>query len=481
MRLTRFLGADTDGARRARTAFIAALVTGLLLRLAVACFPRYVSGDELWYQAFARVIVDGAEWHAQDAGLAVGPFQRPPGYAAWLACVFAVFGDVSMMPARVANACVSSASPILVALLARAAFPRARRTLPVFAAWAQALNFVDIRIVQTLMSENLCTPLCIVSVLAALHLARRPSVRWALTLGVAAAGAAYMRADAPSVTAGAGVAAIVMRGRRRGVLASGIGHWMLAGGLAVSLCLPWCAYLHRSTGRVAFMADLSTAEGVKERDGWLSWLSNSIDERRDWLQLYWFGPHAVDPDWIPGGFYRLPGEREEVLVLLARARAAGRIDPSVDAEFAVIAARRRAAEPLRFLVVLPALRTAQIWLHPTDDDFPRSMEPRSRSIFSWAIEVALRLVRPFAGLGFFVCVWWLLRGRDAAGPAVVAAGAVVARSVVMVWWLPLTSTWGMYEARYVAVVQPIALLATVAAIHHLWSASGPPWRLRPRA
>jgi hypothetical protein len=438
---------------RAGSAVLWATVAALVLRLAVASFDKFPTGDERWYLEQARRLVSG-----EDALSSLRFFLRPPGMALWVAGLLRAFGD-SLTAVRVVHAVVAAATPWLVAAIARSAFPRMRR-LPAVAAWVQALNPLDVATVQWVLSENLATPLSLLVVLTTLRAARRPT--WGRVLAVAGCTAALMhvRVDGVFVTVGAGLGAVGLRAARRGWRRAALGRWAAAGAVTAALCVPWSLWVSSHLGRPTLLVAPPHERWPVYWAGWMRWLAHADLERTDWLRAYWWSPAAVDPAWLPPSVYASPDEEREVLALLARARAHPGEALAVDAEFERLAAARREASPLRAALVLPAKRTLNIWFDPFDSDVPRHMQPVRRSPPSWALEIALRIARPLAGLGLVAALAFLFRPRL---PSLVPAAAVVVRSVAMIQGVPLVSGLACYEARYMAVVQPLALLLAAAA------------------
>lgn len=447
-----------EASARLRRTLVAATAVGLLLRLGVCFFPKFTTGDELWYAGVAAKLVHGLPTFTD-----ADAFGRPPGMPFWIAWIFALFGTESVVPVRVVNAIVSATTPWLAARAARALFPRQRTTLPLAAAWIQALNPLDVKTVQWVMTENLVTPLTLFGIVLALRTARRARLRDAAILGVVAGLLQYLRMDSFLLSAGLVGGAALLRLRRRGLRAIGsaIRPAAAAAGVAVLLCVPWSAFVSARLGRPVFLCDAKAYPPFLERAGWLRWISNSYLPRKDWLRIFWWGPKDVDLAWVPDSVWASDAERRECLALMERTRAAGRLLPEVDAEFDRIGQARRRADPLRYHVVLPALRTANVWFDPMDDDQPRHMDPVRRSAPSWALEAALRVARPVAGLGFVVALALFFVPSV---PAFVAAAVIVSRTVGLYFMFPLATGYGIHEGRYVATVQPLALILLAAVV-----------------
>ncbi|MCG3133793.1 MAG: hypothetical protein HMLKMBBP_01058 [Planctomycetes bacterium] len=448
-----------EAVRRA-TAFVrAAFAAGLLLRLVVALkFARFSSGDELWYRDMAHRIVSGEPvWFASDDHL------RGPGTPGYVALVWTIAGSESLAAVRFVNALLLSSTPLLCAALARRLFP-AMPFAAAAAAWLAALNPVELRFVQVVMSESLVIPLCLGWLLALLELWRAPRAAPALTAAALGAALIHVRHDSAAVVAAvcvAGFVAALIRGAPRARAAAA---WIGTAALAIALCIPWSVFASRRFGRPLFVChtDPLDAEGLAHRRGWNRWLATTYRPRKEWLRLWWWGyAHGdVVPAWLHDDLFDGPDEREKVLAWLAEGRAAGGMNPVTEAKFQALGDERAARHPVRFWVGYPLLRIGNVWFHPTDDDFPAHMEPTQRGAASTALEVALRTYRVLFGLGLLaVVVMWFRWRRITFLPA----SLVLLRTAQMAWGPQIA--WGlcMSEIRYVAPVQPVALVFLAGA------------------
>ena len=85
----------------------------------------------------------------------------------------------------------------------------------------------------------------------------------------------------------------------------------------------------------------------------------SVDE------VYWkVSGEPLDPQQLPERAFDTRPEYEKTLALIERYNQQLYIDPEMDAEFEEIAQQRQEHSHLRYLVWLPFLRTADMWLRP---------------------------------------------------------------------------------------------------------------------
>lgn len=218
--------------------------------------------------------------------------------------------------------------------------------------------------------------------------------------------------------------------------------------------------------------------GVGKPAGYLDWLTT-------WTAFYYDGARAAYP--LDGGYYSrivIPPraydsahEESEVRALLERLARVERQEfpDDIDQAFGRIAAERRARNPVRQWLVLPALRAGMMWLAPGfssgfdvefGDDLreklaAQSWEQRARFIrdnaFAVAVKSALVLLR-LAVIGGFLVV--LVR----AGPSLSRRFAwlvlcyAVAKTAFLVYQ-------GFDEPRL--VIQPLALMAAAWLLYQL--------------
>ena len=88
-------------------------------------------------------------------------------------------------------------------------------------------------------------------------------------------------------------------------------------------------------------------------------------------EILWNAPgDPIDPKKLPSRAFDNPAERDATLAAIADYNEAQDITPELDALFGKIAADRIRAHPLRYYVVLPLLRVADMWLRPRTELLP---------------------------------------------------------------------------------------------------------------
>jgi hypothetical protein len=88
-------------------------------------------------------------------------------------------------------------------------------------------------------------------------------------------------------------------------------------------------------------------------------------------EIYWSVPDSnLDPEKLPSRALDSQAERDATLAIIADYNQSQNIPPDLDARFAKLAADRIRAHPVRYYVVLPVLRVADMWLRPRTELLP---------------------------------------------------------------------------------------------------------------
>jgi hypothetical protein len=107
--------------------------------------------------------------------------------------------------------------------------------------------------------------------------------------------------------------------------------------------------------------------------GFNRWVNTWIADYTSTEEIYWNVPgEKVDPANLPARAFDNPAQKQQTLQLLADYNNALTVTPELDARFATLADERLRAHPLRYYVVLPALKIADMWLRPRTEMLPPS-------------------------------------------------------------------------------------------------------------
>ena len=388
--------------RNARFFFWTSLAALGLRLLFVFRFPAVVDDSRL-YANIAKNWLHYGIYGVTDSGQVVPTLSRLPGYPAFLAAVFAIFGVDNFRAVLLIQVLFDIGTCFLVADLARRCLSdRAAKSAFMLAALCPFLaNYAAAALTETL--EVFFTAL-------ALNLAVKGIQIWNLSADTTAAQPSALELKAGSVAGsatfvwlGCGLsigAAILLRPDGGIVLAVVEGYLLLllirrawvrlktesvlsaslpilragiivAAG-ATALLVPWTLRnlrtLHRFEPLAPRYANDSDEPVMPGFNRWVkTWMADYVSVQ----EIYWSVPgEAIDATKLPRRAFDSEQQREETAALFADYNQDHDMTPELDARFAALAAERIHASPLRYYVWLPALRIADMWLRPRTELLP---------------------------------------------------------------------------------------------------------------
>jgi 4-amino-4-deoxy-L-arabinose transferase-like glycosyltransferase len=413
----------------------AAACSGLVLRLfLVLKFPVPDSGDAPFYIQLA--------WNWLKNGVYGFPINdqltpvdmRVPGYPAFLAAVFAFFGN-SYRAITIAQAVLDVGTCFIVAVIAARLAPEAsRRRVALAGVWLAALCPFIANYAAVALTETLCIFLTALASLilldafkvslgaAVLSLTVAPSLyRWFADPwflgGILAGFGALVRPETPLLLLAAGLALVALWWRPRdwGKLLRAV--VLMAAGLVLPL-LPWAARNLRTLHEVQFLAPrYSELPGEFTPLGFSAWT-------RTWL--WRFGDVYIS-DWkvdveeipiesLPARAFDSDAERDRIAAILDDYNTTLTLTPAQDAAFRQIAGERTARKPLRTWLEIPALRSLALWFTPRVELLPVSghlwplADEWDDDRLDFLATLSLIAVNLFY-LGLALAGVWLTRGR----------------------------------------------------------------------
>jgi len=317
---------------------------------------------------------------------------RLPGYPAFLAVIFWLFGPGNFSAVMLAQILVDLGTCLIVSDLARRMVSeRAARIAFVLAALCPFLaNYAAAVLTETL--EIFFTALALDCAAAALN--RMPQIGvephakpdvldrthrklWAAT-GAAIAACILLRPDGGILLAAIALylAGLVWRHR-----ADRIADILVAGVIVVVIALaplaPWTIRNFRTLHHFQPLAPRyanETNELVSR--GFNRWVKTWIADYASVEEIYWNVPgDKIDPEKLPsraidGPTEDNPAQRDETLAVIADYNLSQDMTPELDARFGNLAADRIRAHPVRYYVGLPLLRVADMWLRPRTEILP---------------------------------------------------------------------------------------------------------------
>ena len=349
--------------QRARVHLFLALGLGLALRLWWMHAYPLVDGDSLLYGDVAKNwLLHGIYGFSTQNGIHP-TLIRLPGYPLFLAACFRLFGVEHYRAVLLAQTGIDLAGCVLIAGFAvRTLHLRAG----IAALYLSALCPFTANYVVTPMAETLTLFTIALGLYALMRYVERPAITlwfWALTAAISYC--ALLRPDGALL----GVVllpAMVFYARKTIPTPRAM---RLAAYCAALALLPFCAWTLRNARTFHVLQPLaprSAADpGEAVHPGWNRWVQSWCVDFAGTYEIYWNEGNApMDFNSLPARATETPAEHAAVAALFAEHNAAFNLTPEMDAKFARLAAERVARHPLRFYLVLPALRLADMWLRP---------------------------------------------------------------------------------------------------------------------
>jgi hypothetical protein len=381
--------------RQHRSFFLGTTLAALALRLFFfVSFPEFTDDSRVYADLAANWLQHGIYGQTQATQI-VPTDTRLPGYPAFLAAIFWLFGPGNFRAVMLTQILLDLATCLIVADLARRAVSeRAARIAFVLAGLCPFLaNYAAAALTETL--EIFFTALALDGAAAALNRMRDGGAEmgtgklWAST-GAAIAACILLRPDGGillaavvfylAVAAPTGPSDFEERPASpkrcpdtkpeffRSRLAAGI----MVVVFALAPLAPWTIRNLRTLHHFQPLAPryANETDELAPR-GFNRWVKTWIVEYASVEEIYWNVPgDKIDPGKLPSRAIDNPAERDATLAVIADYNQSQDMTPELDVNFGKVAADRIRAHPVRYYVVLPVLRVADMWLRPRTELLP---------------------------------------------------------------------------------------------------------------
>ncbi len=343
------------------------LATGAALRLWLIDAHPQVQGDSLVYGDIAtNWLTHGIYGHSVGHPSGVTTIEptlvRLPGYPAFLALCFAIFGLANYQAVLYLQALIDLVSCLLVAGLAgKICGPRAGQIALLLAALCPfTASYVASPLTETL--SIFCVALGFRALAEVLD---RPRLQWTAALIFSWSFATLLRPDG-ALLAVVLWTALIVYGRKSLGFRSAL-RLALASGL-FSL-LPFVGWTARNARTFHVFQPLAPRyandPGEFGSPGFVRWIRTLTADFTTTNEIYWAGnSDRIDPANLPARATDNPAQDQETRRLLQDYNAITTLTPEIDARFAQLAQERIRAHPFRYYVTLPLLRLADMWLRP---------------------------------------------------------------------------------------------------------------------
>jgi 4-amino-4-deoxy-L-arabinose transferase-like glycosyltransferase len=368
--------------------FVGASLAGVVLRVFfVFRFPAVVDDSRL-YANIAENWLQHGIYGVTNSGVIMPTLSRLPGYPAFLAAVFTLFGVENFRAVLLVQVLFDLATCFLLADLARRLFcERAAQAAFLLAALCPFLaNYAAAALTETL--EIFFTTLALDLAVCGLGIGevspqRTPHLVW-VGCGLAVGAGILLRPDGGILLAAIGgyLLWLLLRSlrrdedgegtntrlRRRTIVWAGI---LVAVGATAPL-VPWTLRNMRTLHRFEPLAPryANDSDELVMR-GFNRWVRTWIAEYVSVEEIYWNVPgEEIDVARLPRRAFDSQQQRDVTSQLFAEYNRDHDMSPELDARFAALGAERIHSAPLRYYLRLPVMRIADMWLRPRTEMFP---------------------------------------------------------------------------------------------------------------
>ena len=362
--------------REHRRFFLGIALAGLVLRLFFFVYFPAVTDDSRIYADLATNWLRHGAYGTTQSGEIVPSDARLPGYPAFLAAIFALFGAGNfravMLVQMVADLCTCL---VLADLTRRTVSAGAARIAFVLTALCPFLaNYSAAVLTETL--EVFFTTIALDLAVAGVDRLDQGQTFWRnwAAAGAAIAVCILLRPDGGIVLVAAGLYLVVRlwkRNREHRNIIPLVQAGILVGLFALAPLLPWTMRNVRTLHHFEPLAPrYATDVDELAPRGFNRWVATWIVDYASVEEIYWSVPgDKIDPDKLPARALEMP-QRDATLALIDDYNESHDLTPELDARFAQLAAERVREHPIRYYVVLPALRIADMWLRPRTELLP---------------------------------------------------------------------------------------------------------------
>jgi 4-amino-4-deoxy-L-arabinose transferase-like glycosyltransferase len=345
-----------------------ALLAGLLLRvLFVILHPRW-GGDTFVYGSLAENMLTHHVFGFAD------PVLRPtlirlPGYPIFLAACFVIFGHANYLAVVCVQVVIDLVSCVLLGLLTRRLWnPRVGMfALSLAALCPFTANYAAAALTETL--SIFCVVLALFSFerIALRWRTGKSTLLWSIVLGAALSFATLVRPDQGLLSAAVVPALLWLTLRTpHKTLAQRLAPAVIASLIVLLPLLLWGVRNWRVFHVIQPLAPRQANDpGESVPTGFQRWYRTWGIDYKSTFDIYWnYDGAPLRLKDIPPRAFDTPTQRAQTAALLDSYNQEQSGTPAFDATFGQLAAANIAAHPVRYYVLMPLAREANMWLRP---------------------------------------------------------------------------------------------------------------------
>jgi 4-amino-4-deoxy-L-arabinose transferase-like glycosyltransferase len=357
--------------RRNLTFFLFASLAAVILRtFFIVRFPSVVN-DSFVYGDIAKNWLQHGIYGLSGPDEISHTYIRLPGYPAFLAFVFAVFGVDHYGAVLIVQACADFATCILCADMARRLLgPHAAKLAFVLAAICPFLaDYAAAALAETL--EVFFTALALDFVIAAFQ--NNKQLTWA-GAGAACAAAILFRPDGVLLLVSIEAYLIFSITFKHGATPklSQFRAPTIVLVLSIAPLVPWALRNWRTFHRFQPLAPrYANEENEFVPMGFNRWVKTWIGDYTSVEEVYWQVPGSkIDPMQLPSRAVDTPAQQIVTTAAINAYNTELHVTPELDKKFATLADQRIRAHPVRYYIELPLIRILDMWVRPRTEMLP---------------------------------------------------------------------------------------------------------------
>ena len=351
-----------------------ATLAALALRLLFIFRYPAITTDSFMYGDIAKNWLQHGIYGLSGDGISP-TYIRLPGYPAFLAALFAVFGMEHYRAVLVMQMLVDIATCFLIADIARRmkSAETAKLAFLLAALCPFLANYAAAALTETL--EIFFTALALNFALAGRQGLDEGRWRPWIGCGLAIGAATLLRPDGGLLLVSTGLYLLgmgILRLRTKRPYFPVVRAAVVVAAVSLAPLVPWTLRNLHTMGKFQPLAPrYANEEQEYVPMGFNHWVKTWIAEYTSVEEIYWPVPGGtIDEEKLPSRAFDSEKQREETVRLLTDYNQALHISPQLDAGFARLASVRIAVAPFRYYVWLPLIRITDMWLRPRTELLP---------------------------------------------------------------------------------------------------------------
>ena len=362
--------------------FLAIACVAFALRLLFILQFPHISDDSFVYGDIAKNWLQHGIYGLSGANGVYPTYIRLPGYPAFLAAVFAVFGMEHYRAVLFIQMLFDIGTCFLIADLARriCSAPAAKCAFLLAAVCPFLANYTAAALSETL--EIFFTALTLNLAIIGFEERSKQVHTW-IGCGLACGAAILLRPDGGLLLIAISLYLLMVLVRaafsktrrpadRMPLLGSLVRAGLIIALVSLAPLIPWTVRNWHTLHRFQPLAPRYANEEDEYADvGFNRWVRTWIADYVSVEEIYWNVPGIkIDAQLLPRRAFNSPAQKLQTQQLIDTYNTTQDIDPQLDQRFSALAAERIRNKPLRYYILLPILRISDMWLRPRTELLP---------------------------------------------------------------------------------------------------------------